>query len=91
MKTMLNDTEHLRLEKLVWLYCLEAGDENSFTSGSNGMPTAEELRGVLLLQDVDVDPDYLADILASKAAISDELATSIEAGFGMATGWLSQK
>ena len=75
---------------MIWLYCLEAGDEGPCSASGGDNPTASELYAVLLQQDIMIDPDHVEAILGGKAAVSDELAAAIEEGFNMPAGWLSQ-
>ena len=79
----------MRLEKLIWLYCLEAGDEGPCSASGGDTPSPEELTMVLLGQGLDVDVDNVQSIMTEKMAISDELASSIEQAFQLSDGWLS--
>lgn len=90
MNSKLSELERLRLDKLKWLYLLEAGDEDSDLVSGSVKPTASELYAVLLYQDIMLNPDDVEAIVQGKAGISDELAAAIEEGFNLSSGWLSQ-
>ena len=89
MNAKLTEVERHRIEKLIWLYCLEFGDEGPCSSNGSDIPTAEELSMALIQQGVSVDVGTMEAILDRKLAISDELAALIEQGFVMPGGWLS--
>ena len=90
MTGKLTDLERLRREKLIWLYCVEVGDEGPCSSNGTDIPTAAELSDVLHWMDVDADVDTLRAILEGASGISNEFAAAIEEGFNMPAGWLSQ-
>jgi hypothetical protein len=89
MKTNLNEVERHRLEKLIWLYCIECGDEGPCGIDGSDIPSATQSWAALIQKDVNVDIDSVEAILDSKLPISEELAAMIEKEFFMPAGWLS--
>lgn len=86
----LTDLERLRLDKLVWLYLLEAGDEDSCSVGSLGAQDTTALVSIMKQQGVNVDSETVEAIASGRLGISDPLAAAIEECFNMSAGWLSQ-
>ncbi len=89
MTSKLTELQSHRLAKLIWLYCLEWGDEEPCGQDGTDTPSAQQLSSLLTQNDIDISVESAQLLLSGKLAISDELAAMIEQGFLMSAGWLS--
>lgn len=89
MKNTLTEIERIRLDKLLLLYQLECGDEESCSPCGAEPPSPFGVSAALSQQGIDINFDTLQAILDKELAISDELAANIEKEFMMPSGWMS--
>jgi hypothetical protein len=89
MKSKLTELQSHRLAKLMWLYCMECGDESPCGHDGTDIPSPLQLSSLLTHNDIEVSVETATSLLKEELGISDELAAMIEQGFLMPAGWLS--